>query len=219
MIINYLGHSCFKLKGKTASLITDPYDAYVGFSLPAQKAEVVTVSHNHKDHSAVSRVTGTEQRSEPFVIAGPGEYEVQGISVFGIETEHDKDGGVQRGKNTVYNIVVDGIRICHLGDLGHLLTQEQANAIGMVDVLLLPVGGVFTIGPEEAMKVARFLDPSYVIPMHYKTAVHEANVFGEMASLEDFLKQQDMAPKLDKKLRVETDRLPEEMELIVLERT
>ena len=201
MTINYLGHSCFKLKGKNATVITDPYDEYVGFALPTQRADLITVSHNHKDHSAISRVKGTDQRPEPFVISGPGEYEVQGVSVFGIETDHDKNGGVQRGKNTVYNIIIDGVKICHLGDLGHLLTQEQANDIGMVDVLLMPVGGVFTIGPEEAMKVARFLEPSFVIPMHFKTANHDPKVFGDIASLEDFLKQQDSAPKLEKKLR------------------
>lgn len=219
MTITYLGHSCFKLKGKDASVITDPYSEMVGFKLPLQKAEIVTVSHAHADHNAVDRVKGTEIRPEPFVINEAGEYEVNGVSVFGIETYHDNNGGVERGKNIVYKIIIDGVKVCHLGDLGHLLSQDQANKIGMIDVLLLPVGGETAISPEEAIKVARFLEPSYIIPMHFRTDAHNQAVFGGKATLEDFLKDYDTAPKLDKKLKVELNRLPEEPELIVLEKT
>ncbi len=219
MTITYLGHSCFKLKGKTASVITDPYGDFVGFKLPLQKAEVVTVSHDHQDHNAVERVSGTELRPEPFIIREGGEYEVNGISVFGIDTFHDNHGGVERGKNLVFKIIIDGVKVCHLGDLGHLLTEEQANQIGMIDVLLLPIGGETSVSPEEATKIARFLEPSYVIPMHYRTEFHNQDVFAGKATLEDFLKDYDTAPKLDKKLKVELDRLPEETELYVLEKT
>jgi len=196
----------------------DPYDAYVGFAMSSQAADIITVSHDHKDHSAVAKIKGTETRPEPFIINASGEYEVGGVSVFGVDTFHDKEEGLQRGKNIIFTVIVDGVRVCHFGDLGHLLTQEQANAIGMVDVLLIPVGGVFTIDPEEAMKVARFLEPSIVIPMHYKTDQHEVKVFSELASLEDFLKANDITPKLEKKLKIEADKMPEEMELVVLEK-
>ncbi|NCN87628.1 MAG: MBL fold metallo-hydrolase [Candidatus Pacebacteria bacterium] len=216
MEITYLGHSSFKLKGSTGTVVTDPFDDYIGFNYPSTSADIVTVSHDHKDHNNVKSVKGTARRDKPFVVDHAGDYEVQGISVFGVQTAHDGNGGVERGNNTVYSILIDNIKVCHLGDLGHQLTQEQLSEIGNVDVLICPVGGVFTIDPKMAIKTIQALEPSYVIPMHYKTDKHNQDVFGEVATLEEFLKEYGAEVSPEAKLIVTKERLPEETELVVL---
>lgn len=216
MEITYLGHSCFRLKGNLGTVITDPYDSYIGFSLPTASADIVTVSHDHKDHNNHKAVNGTTRREKPFIIDHPGEYEVGGISVFGVKTDHDAHGGVERGKNIVYTVLIDDLKICHLGDLGHELTQEQITEIGQIDVLLLPVGGALTINATQALKIAQALEPSYIVPMHFKTPKHDASVFGDLASLEDFMKEYGTEIIPVPKLVISKDRLPEETEMVVL---
>ncbi|MBU2542979.1 MBL fold metallo-hydrolase [Patescibacteria group bacterium] len=218
MIITYHGHSSFKLKGKAGTVITDPFHHYVGFEFSSVSADIVTVSHTHQDHSQVSSVSGTARRKNPFIIDTPGEYEVGGVSVFGVKTYHDENQGVERGPNTVFTILLDDMRVCHLGDLGHELTAEQVTKIGMVDILLCPVGGVFTIDPKTAVKVIKTLEPSIVIPMHFKTPSHDANVFGEMATVEEFLKEYGVEVQAEEKLIIDRNRLPEETEAVVLRR-
>lgn len=164
MDINWLGHSCFKIKGAQTTVITDPYSPDLGYSLGQPTARIVTVSHQHSGHAYYQGIGG-----EPKVVAGPGEYDIGGVLIIGIATFHDGEEGRKQGKNTVYLIEVDEISICHLGDLGHVLTSEQVEAIGNVDVLLLPVGGVFTINAPMAVEVVRQLEPKIVLPMHYKT--------------------------------------------------
>lgn len=217
MDIVYLGHSSFQLKGKRGTVITDPYSGFVGFALPNTSADLVTVSHDHPDHNEISAVSTTTRREKPFIVTQPGEYEVAGISVFGIESYHDDKKGVERGRNTIFTILLDEIRICHLGDLGHELSPEQIEAIGAVDVVLCPVGGGFTIGPEAAVEVINALEPAYAIPMHYKTVKHDEKVFGEVKPLEAFLKEYGMEPQPQSKLHLEKATLPEETELVVLE--
>ena len=164
MDISWLGHSCFKIKGSHATVITDPYSPSLGYSLGKPTARIVTVSHQHPGHSYFQGVGG-----EPRVITGPGEYEISGILIIGIATFHDAERGGKRGKNTIYLMEVDEVSVCHLGDLGHVLTAEQAEELGNVDILLLPVGGVSTINASAAAEVVRRLEPKVVIPMHYKT--------------------------------------------------
>jgi L-ascorbate metabolism protein UlaG (beta-lactamase superfamily) len=180
MEITWLGHACFRLKGSQATVITDPYPPDLGYSLGKQTARVVTVSHQHPGHSYISGIGG-----EPKVIKGPGEYEIGGILVIGLPTFHDGDGGKQRGKNIVYLIEVDEVAICHLGDLGHVLTTQQVEEIGNVDVLLVPVGGVSTINASMAAEVVRQLEPKIVVPMHYKTEVLKR----ELEPVDRFLKE------------------------------
>jgi len=216
MEITYLGHSSFKLKGNSGTVITDPFDSYIGFNLPSSSADIITVSHDHKDHNNIKPVNGTARRNKPFIVDHPGEYEVGGISVFGVKTDHDANGGVERGTNTVYSILIDNVKVCHLGDLGHELTQEQLTEIGTVDVLLCPVGGVFTIDSKTAVKTIQALEPSYVIPMHYKTSKHNTDVFGELTTLEEFLKEYGAEVTPEAKLSATKERLPEETELVVL---
>jgi len=216
MIITYHGHSTFKFKGKKGTVVTDPFEDYVGFSMPRLSADVVTVSHDHEDHNAAYKIAASSRRRTPFVITKPGEYEVGGISVFGTSAWHDNSQGAERGKNTIFTALVDGVRICHLGDLGHELSQKQIDSIGPVDVLLVPVGGVFTVDPITAIKAIRALDPGIAIPMHYKTDRHDPKVFGDMKTLEDFLKEYGVDPTPMAKLDIEVGSIPEETEIIVL---
>jgi L-ascorbate metabolism protein UlaG (beta-lactamase superfamily) len=218
MIITYHGHSCFKLKGKRGTVVTDPFDPYIGFSLPALTADIVTVSHQHKDHNAVAKVKGTEQHPKPFIVDCPGEYEVGGISVFGERSYHDDSQGSERGENTIFTILLDDVRLCHLGDLGHTLTEEQVERIGLVDVLFVPVGGAFSLNAENAINVIRAIEPSIIIPMHFRTPEHDEKVFGDLKTLADFTKEYGVEPQPVPKLVVEKDRLPEEMELAILSR-
>ena len=164
MDINWLGHSCFRVKGRQAVIVTDPYPPSLGYSLGKPTARIVTVSHQHPLHSYAQGVDG-----EPRLVTGPGEYEISGVLIIGIATFHDAEGGRNRGKNTIYLMEVDGVSICHLGDLGHVLSAEQVEEIDDVDVLLLPVGGVSTINAPMAAEVIRQLEPKAVVPMHYKT--------------------------------------------------
>ena len=164
MEISWLGHSCFRIKGSQATIITDPYSPDEGYALGRPTAHIVTVSHEHSDHAYVQGIGG-----EPRLVTRPGEYEIKGVLIIGIATYHDAEEGRSRGKNIVYLIQVDEVLVCHLGDLGHVLTAEQVEGMGDVDVLLLPVGGVYTINAPLAAEVVRQLEPKVVIPMHYQT--------------------------------------------------
>ncbi len=164
MDISWLGHSCFRIRGGHATIITDPYSPDLGYTLGKPTARIVTVSHQHPGHSYVQGIDG-----EPKMVPGPGEYEIGDVLIIGLATFHDGDKGGKRGKNTIYIMEVDEVTVCHLGDLGHVLTTEQVEEIEKVDVLLLPVGGVSTIDAPMAAEVVRQLEPKLVVPMHYKT--------------------------------------------------
>lgn len=219
MHITYYGHSCFKLADTQGTVLMDPFDESVGFALPRLSADVVTVSHDHADHNAYQAIKGTARRQNPFIIKMAGEYEVQMISVFGVETWHDATEGAERGPNTVYTVYLDGIRVCHLGDLGHELTAKQREAIGDIDVLMVPVGGQYTIDAATAVKVVRTLEPAIVIPMHYQTAQHEPKVFGELSQVDAFLKAFGAETTPVAKLTLSASKLPEETEVVVLEQS
>lgn len=180
MDITWLGHSCFRLKGSRATVITDPYSPGLGYSLGKPTARIVTISHEHPGHCYAEGVGG-----EPRVVRRPGEYEIGDVLVIGIATFHDREGGKKRGKNIVYLMEIDEIAVCHLGDLGHVLTSEQVEDIGNVDVLLLPVGGVSTLNAPMAAEVVRQLEPKVVIPMHYKTPVLNR----ELEAVDRFLRE------------------------------
>ncbi len=163
MDITWYGHSCFRLRFKSATLITDPYNSDTGLKLPRQKADIVTVSHDHADHAYTRGVSGDFR-----VYSRPGEYERAGIFLFAIPTFHDRRNGRDRGANTVFLIEGDDLCVCHLGDLGHVPTQAQIEQLNAVDVLFIPVGGQSTLHADEAAEVVSLLQPRYVIPMHYQ---------------------------------------------------
>jgi L-ascorbate metabolism protein UlaG (beta-lactamase superfamily) len=217
MDITYLGHSAFKLRGKNATLVTDPYENSVGLSMPKVSADVVTVSHDHRDHNAIQKVTGTARREQPYVITKPGEYEVAEIGIFGWGSYHDDKQGAERGKNTIFVIMIDGVRIAHLGDLGHTLPDDLIDDIGDIDVLLVPVGGVYTLAAEQAVTVVQQLQPPYVVPMHYKTDKHDTKTFGELTGVETFLKAMGVEnAEYDDKLTLTGAVVAEDTSVVVL---
>ncbi len=213
MDITYLGHSSFRLKGKNATVVTDPYDG-IGLKYPKHvTADIVTVSHGHGDHNAVTVVEGT-----PYVVQGPGEYEVKGVDIVGIGSFHDDTKGEERGANTIYRIEVDGVSIVHLGDLGHVPTAAQIEDMGVVHVLLVPVGGHYTIDAKQAVEVINEIEPSIVIPMHYNRAELDQKIFEKVESLDVFLKAFGKEGVVAQpKLVITKDKIPPEMQLVVLE--
>lgn len=213
MDIIFLGQAAFKLKGKTATIIIDPfYPDFTGLKLPKDlTADIAISSHSHQDHSNLDAITG-----DPVKITGPGEYEIKGIAISGTQVFHDKVGGSERGKNTAYNIHIDGLNVVHLGDLGHQLTEEQVEEIGATDILLVPVGGVYTIDASEAAQVVASLEPKIVIPMHYKLP----GLKFELEPVESFLKEmggEAAAPQ--SKLSITKEKLPDEPQVVVLEKS
>jgi L-ascorbate metabolism protein UlaG (beta-lactamase superfamily) len=170
MIIQYYGHSCFKVTVKPAgrgqgdvSLFIDPFDKKIGLRPPQGQADIVLVSHDHHDHNNVSALKG-----DPAVINIPGEYSLKGINIVGIDSFHDKNEGKERGKNTIFIFESEDLKVCHLGDLGAELSQEQLEEIDGVDILMIPVGGKYTIDAEEAIEIVKKIEPAIIIPMHYK---------------------------------------------------
>ena len=211
MDIVYLGHSSFRIKGKTATVVTDPYDERCGKFPKDTVADIVTVSHDHTDHNQVDKVQGLR-----FKVQGPGEYEVKGVSIIGIHTWHDDKEGAERGANTVYVIEMEGLRVCHLGDLGHKLTEGQLEEIGPIDVVMMPVGGVYTIDAKTAVEVVKQLDPWVIIPMHFQTS--ELKLSNRLASSAEFIKETGKTAQILLKYVVSKDKLPTETQLVVLEK-
>jgi L-ascorbate metabolism protein UlaG (beta-lactamase superfamily) len=170
MKIRWLGHSAFVLTSDSGTrVLTDPYqsgsyDGAVGYKPIDETVEVVTASHKHEDHFCLDGLAGGFE-----CVTKPGKHEVKGISITGVKSYHDESKGKERGPNVIFVLDIDGIRVCHLGDLGHILTGEEIGAIGRVDVLLIPVGDFFTIGPKQALDVMKSLSPAITIPMHFKT--------------------------------------------------
>ena len=207
MDINYLGHSCFRIRGSQAIIITDPFPPDLGYTLGKQTADIVTVSHPHPGHSNIAGVTGAH------AIKGPGEYEVAGVLVLGITAYHDAVKGQAKGKNTVYLMEVDGVNICHLGDIGHVLTDEQIEEIGKIDILMVPVGGVSTINANMAAQIVRKVEPKVVIPMHYKLPQTKR----DLEPVDNFLKEMAFTSAEPKpKLNINKNNLPLTLQVVVL---
>ncbi len=213
MDITWYGQSCFKLKGKTTSVILDPFDPeMVGLKHPKDfSAPLVLVSHNHGDHNHAQTVT-----DQKLLLEGPGEYEFMGVTVTGTSTFHDDTQGSERGINTVYNLIIDGINVVHLGDLGHTLTEPQVNEIGNADIVLIPVGGTYTINAKTAAEVVAQLEPKLVIPMHYQ--IDGLKI--ELEPVDNFLKEMGSeAVTPVAKLSITKDKLPEETQVVVLSKS
>lgn len=213
MDVTCLGHSSFLIRGKTSRVVTDPFDPkMVGLKFLRLEADIVTISHEHQDHNYANVISGT-----PKVVKGPGEYEIGGVSIFGISTFHDNEQGAKRGRNTVYVITIDGIVICHLGDLGHKLNEEQVSEIGNIDILLIPVGGVYSIDASSAAGIVAGLEPSVVIPMHYKVPGVQSSLLSSLDGVDKFVKELGIEPLREAKFNVTKESLPEEMQLVILE--
>ncbi len=180
MNITWFGHSCFYITSSEGTrIITDPFDATVGYRVPHVETDLVTVSHSHFDHNYTQELKGNYK-----IVNQPGSYTYRDVQIKGISTFHDNVEGGKRGPNVVFNISIDGLNTCHLGDLGHVLDEAAAEEIGKVDILLTPVGGTFTINSDEAVQMVKLLNPRTVIPMHYKTEDLKFNLDGVDGFLE-----------------------------------
>jgi L-ascorbate metabolism protein UlaG (beta-lactamase superfamily) len=214
--ISWAGQSCFQIsvsnsKDHSADIVIDPFDEELGLKVPNFSADIALVTHDHHDHNNVKALKGN-----PFVILGPGEYEVKGVFIKGIPSYHDDKDGGEKGQNTIYIIEAENIRFCHLGDLGQKqLTDEQLEKIDSVDVLMVPVGGTYTIDSSGAQKIISQIEPKIVIPMHYALPKLKLKVDG----VDKFLKtmgKNSITPQ--DKFTVKLSTLPKEgdMEIVVL---
>jgi L-ascorbate metabolism protein UlaG (beta-lactamase superfamily) len=210
MKIEWYGQAAFLITSDSGiRIITDPYGSnqMLTYDEINEPADIVTVSHDHFDHANVAAVKG-----DPVVIKESGE--AKGVKFTAVATAHDDSGGSQRGSNTVYCFEVDGIKICHLGDLGHMLSDEQADAIGKVDILFIPVGGNFTIDAKGATEVANKLSPKVIIPMHYR---NERCPSFPVAGVEDFIEGKDNVVKSDgSEAEYRANEIPDEVMIQVL---
>lgn len=216
MDISYLGHSSFKIKTKAVSIITDPFDPkMVGLKYSDVEGEIVTISHNHGDHNAFDKVASVKK-----VVNGPGEYEISGVSIYGYNTFHDNKNGEERGRNTVYAIEAEGLRIVHLGDLGHALSDGLIEEIGDVDVLIIPVGGFFTIGPKEATEIVSKIEPFFVIPMHYNVPGLSPTLTEKLLPVDAFLKECGISSETLPKFSIKKEEILEDQntKVVVLEK-
>lgn len=209
MEINWYGHACFRLKDRNLTVVCDPYDKSIGLVLPKLKADIVTISHDAPGHSYAEAVKDTRK-----VFSGPGEYEVEGVFITGIATFHGKNQAGVADPNTVFIFEFPEMTVAHLGDLGHVLTESQVEAMPNIDVLLVPVGGRDTLDAAMAAEVIGIVEPRIVIPMHYRmdgTPQH-------LDALERFLKEMGVpAPEPIGALRITKAQLPQETQVMVME--
>jgi len=216
MEIRFIGHSCFEIKGKEVNLVIDPYDEKVGYKLPKLSADVLLISHDHFDHSNKKGVSDYE-----LLVDSPGEYETNGVFIYGRSTYHDGKNGESRGDNTIYLVNIDGFNILHLGDLGHELSQSTMEKISNVDVLMIPVGGNYTIDAKTATKVISALEPGIVIPMHYKT--DDLTGVKDIDGVDKFLDEMGIEngdkQGIDKLVIKSKSDIPEETEVVILKPT
>jgi L-ascorbate metabolism protein UlaG (beta-lactamase superfamily) len=209
MEINYSGHACFKIKGSNATIITDPFPPDFGYAMDHPAANIVTVSHAHPGHSYTQAVS-----EKPRIVSRPGEYEISGVLIIGISSFHDAESGSLRGKNNIFVMQIDDISICHLGDLGHVLTSAQLQEIDSVDVLLIPVGGATTIDATLAAQIVRQLEPKIVVPMHFKDTVSGRN----LELVDRFLKEMGAGETVPRpKLVVTRTNLPATTQVVLLQ--
>ena len=215
MKIKWYGHAAFLITSDQGTkIIIDPYEpgafgGQLSYGKIKDQVDIVLTSHDHADHNYTQDLPGTPQ-----VVKGSGSKTIKGISMKGISTYHDPSKGSERGSNTIFTLKMDNIQLCHLGDLGHLLSDKELAEIGPVDILLIPVGGFFTIDPKEATRVAEQIKPKILIPMHFKTQKCEFPI----APVEDFLKGKTNT-KRPKASEASFDKatLPQQMEIVVLE--
>ncbi len=207
MEISWLGHSCFQLRGKNVTLITDPFSPQLGHSLGKISAPIVTISHNHPGHNFAGGVDG-----EPRIVRGPGEYEISDVLITGVASYHDNKHGQELGRNTIYIIHMDDLIICHLGDLGHILQEEQLEEVADADMLLVPIGGQHTINAAQAAEVISQVEPHIVIPMHYSPPI------GDVPNpLDKFCREMGIeAINPQPKLSITRSALPAETQVVIL---
>jgi L-ascorbate metabolism protein UlaG (beta-lactamase superfamily) len=210
MKIKWFGHSSFLIENeKGIKIITDPFDDTVGYKVPKIKANIVTISHEHFDHNYLRGVRG-----RPVVFKGPVKRESHKMEFRGIPSYHDSVFGAKRGPNIIFIIKVDGLNLCHLGDLGHILSEEKLEEIGPVDILFIPVGGFYTIDSNKATQIVEDIKPKIVIPMHYKTKAIKFSI----DTVEPFILNKKNVKKIESnEFEVNKETLPDTRQIYVLE--
>ena len=207
MEIVYLGHSAFRLRGKDVTVVTDPFSSNLGLNMGRISADIVTVSHKSPNHADVAAVAG-----DPRVVNGPGEYEVKGVLISGVATAMEP---VKGPINTAYVLRIEDVTVCHLGDISARLTREQVEEIGEVDVLLVPVGGANTLDPPAASQVIAQIEPSVVVPMHYRA---DGSTASELLPLDQFMRETGTKEfTAEPKLTVSRGSLGQQVKIVVLE--
>jgi L-ascorbate metabolism protein UlaG (beta-lactamase superfamily) len=207
MEITWYGRACFRLRGREATVITDPCPPSTGFVAGKHDVDLLTISHAHPDHSYTRSITAG------LTLTRPGEYEFSDLLVTGVRSFHDGEAGATHGENIIFAVEIDGVHVCHLGDLGHLLTDEQLSELGPIDVLLVPAGGHTTLTPAEGAEVVARVSPKLVIPMHYATDGGSK----DLLSADTFLHEMAAEPIRQPKAQVTASSLPDETQILVLE--
>ena len=208
MEIIWYGHSCFRLRDKNVTVITDPYEKNLGLSLPKMRADVVTVSHDHPGHNCTQNIKG-----EPIILNGAGEYEIKGIFITGIASSDTKKQDIGK-ENTIFVFEMEDLNICHLGDIDHIPGQEQIEALGDVHVLLTPVGGSNSLTASQAAEIISLLEPRIVVPMHY--GIPELQI--KLDPVSKLFKEMGLKePQPQEGLKITVSTLPEETQVILLE--
>src|SRR3989344_1358586 len=206
------GQACVRVKGKGPTIVFDPYDSdFCGLAPLKIAADVVCVTHDHKDHNNAEVIKPVEEGKSPFVISGPGEYEISGVNIVGIASFHDDKQGQERGKNTIYNVTCDEVNFVHLWDLGQkTLSQEQVSELSNCDVLFIPVGGTYTISAKDASDIIAQIEPKIIVPVHYKLPGLKFDL-DEVSSFLLVMGRENL--QAVPKLSVSREKLPEEVEI------
>ncbi len=207
--IIWYGHACFAIRGQDVTVLMDPVPKSSGYDIGNPSADIVTISHDDHGHSALDQVAEGYR-----LINGPGEYEIREVFIDGIQTYHDSERGAKLGRNTVYVVEIDDLIVCHLGDIGHVLTEQQTELVSPVDVLLVPAGGGPTISPSQAAEIIAQVEPGIVIPMQFRTDKGDA----EREPVDGFLREMASAEhETEQRLRVRKSDIGDSARVVVLE--
>jgi L-ascorbate metabolism protein UlaG (beta-lactamase superfamily) len=206
--VKWFGHACFLIQGRDVSILTDPVPPESGYDMGSPQVDIVTVSHDHAGHSALDQVQDGYR-----LLNGPGEYEIKEVFITGIRTYHDGDRGSQYGRNTVYVFEIDDLVFAHLGDIGHVLSEEQVESMMSVDVLMIPAGGGPTINANQAAEIIGQVEPRMVVPMQFRTGDGDL----DLEPVEDFLRELGTAEyRTEERLVVRKSDTAEAPQIVVL---
>ncbi|HPA25685.1 MAG TPA: MBL fold metallo-hydrolase [bacterium] len=221
MYIQWFGQSFFKITAKNylgneVAVAIDPFNKNYGLKVPNKfGADLALITHDHEDHNNLEIIKGTELSPEPFVISGPGEYEIKGIMVYGVPAFHDDEAGAKLGENTIYILEIENMWLAHLGDLGQKkLTEKQLEHLEGVDILMIPIGGTYTLDSKGASQIISEIEPRIIIPMHYK--IPGLNI-KELDGVDKFIKETGFKSEETDKFKITKKDLPsDETKLVIL---
>lgn len=218
MHIQYFGHSCFKIttknNGQDINIGIDPFDKQAGLKVPHFSADILLITHDHFNHNNIQAIKGTGEAKQPFLINGPGEYEIKGVFIHGTTSAHDNQQGHERGDNTIFFIQTEDLSLAHLGDLGQTqLTDIQLEIIEGVDILIIPVGGTYTIDAKQATSIISQIEPRIIIPMHYKVPGLKID---KLDSVDNFIQEMGVKAEVVDKLKITKKDLPQEETKVIV---